>query len=73
MEKLVKKYNNMTTYVDLKRNKLTKADYDMLGDVLTDMISGQIVTTIYKSVAEWCKRNGAKVTEVPCGWAIKEK
>jgi len=73
MKKLVEKYNGMTTYVDLKKNKLSMSDYYMLGDMLTDMIDGQIVSTIYKNVALWFKRNGAKVTEIPSGWKVEVK
>lgn len=71
MKKLVEKYNGMTTYADLKKNKLSMSDYYMLGDMLTDMINGQIVSTIYLNVALWFSRNGAKVTEIPSGWKVE--
>ncbi len=73
MRKLVEKYNGITTYVDLKKNKLSMSDYQMLGDMLTDMINGQIVSTIYQNVALWFKRNGARVTEIPSGWKVEVK
>lgn len=70
MVKAINNYNKITTSKDLRRNKITKAEYDMIFYLLRDMANGEVVATMFENVAMWFKRNGCKVKEITCGWQI---
>ena len=71
MMELIKKYESIETSLDLKRNGLTLADYRALYGCLVDLHNGTPVYVITKSIAQWFKKNGAKVKTVACGWHIE--
>lgn len=61
--KTQEKFCSIENTDDLRKNKLTLAEYHMLENVLNNMFSSPEKRTycFNSSVAEWCKRTGLKV------------
>ena len=55
----LKKYNELRTSDDLRREKLTLSDYHTIGSVIA--VGRAMVVSL--GVASWFKRNGASVYE----------
>ncbi len=58
---------------DLKRNRLTLADYSEACDVIQQYArnDGEGTTTIMRNVAEWYKRKGFTITPEGIGYRIR--
>lgn len=63
LKTVIKKYFYIEYEKDLKRNKLTLCDHEMLYYVLKDLSAGKSSQCISQRVAEWCKRNGLTVID----------
>lgn len=55
---------------DLKRNKLTLAEYNDLCSAFNDLVERQEAETISERVAKWYKKQGFDVTEKGIGYKI---
>lgn len=63
LSKLIKKYKSIETIKDLKQNKLTLSDYQLLFDILKDIQSTGQAETIFLNVKNWIVKNGGKATQ----------
>lgn len=64
-------YRDIEDMNDLKKNKLTLADYNAVYDILVSMSDCKTDgETIMTGVAEWFKRNDFVVTNKGIGWKI---
>lgn len=64
-------YREIEDMNDLKKNKLTLAEYNAVYDVLASMSDCKTDgETIMADVAEWFKRNNFVVTSKGIGWKI---
>lgn len=54
----------------LNRAKLSLSDYQILTECLKGLFSGNTVATTAKSVADWCQKQGMKVTLDGCNYRI---
>jgi 5-enolpyruvylshikimate-3-phosphate synthase len=63
MEKIIKKFKEITTEKDLRKNNLSLSDHKDLAMTLQSVIDVGSGTTLIKNVADWCKKNGLKVQE----------
>lgn len=75
-EKAMKAYKalrSIESAEDLKRNKLTLAEYREACEVIQDYASndGYSASTIHKSVAEWFERHGFEVSLGRIGYTIR--
>ena len=66
---LCKKVASVETIHDLKKEKLTLAEYRCLEKVVMMLKKEKTVKTFLKNVAEWCERQGCKVTQ-PNGYEV---
>ena len=57
-----KKYRDIDTVNDLKKNRLTFAEYEELRYALADLCKAGKTATFIKAVAQWLKRAGFKVS-----------
>lgn len=75
MYKTIAAFEAMDSENELKRNKLTLADYFILSLVLKEIIESGEAVTFVKSVADWCNRNGlsASLSEDGINYIIKQK
>ena len=71
MRECYKAYNKIYTIDDLNRRNMTLAEYNVLRDVLQDVIGHyQSSETIMQRVADWCRAHGLVVKEQGIGWVI---
>lgn len=61
----------METVKDLKKNKLTFAEYDELHNVLMDVNKRGQSGTIMQGVKDWMVKHGAEAEVDGIGWIIK--
>lgn len=61
IKKMMKKFEGIDTEKDLKKNKLSLSDYDLVFRSLSDLYYNKSTKTYIKAVADWFKRNGANV------------
>lgn len=71
LKKAMQEYMMMETVKDLKKNKLTFAEYDELRKVLMDVNKRGQSETIMKGVKDWMVNHGAEAEADGIGWAIK--
>ena len=60
--KVYNKFKSIENEKDLKKNKLTLADYDILFDVLQELNKCDSVWCLSENLADWCKKQGLFVT-----------
>lgn len=60
MSRAYNQYSDIADDADLRRNKLTLAEYEILGRTLQKILKAEAIGTyvINQGVAEWCRRNG---------------
>lgn len=75
MYKTIAAFEAMDSEKELKKNKLTLADYFILSLVLKEIIESGESMTFVKSVVDWCNRNGlsASLSEDGINYVIKKK
>lgn len=66
LEKAIRKYMDIDTAADLRKNKLTLCELDILRLVLMDLRIAGKSETFNTSVAEWCRKNGLQVIDPNC-------
>ena len=71
LKKAIQEYMMMETVKDLKKNKLTFAEYDELHRVLMDVNKRGQGETIMKGVKDWMVKHGAEAEAEGIGWIIK--
>ena len=66
------KLKDITTMTELKQNKLTLAELDIVFDMMKDMsdISGKVTKTAIKGAAEWFQRHGFSVQQNGILWEV---
>ena len=70
--KAIKAFKTIESASDLRKHKLTLAAYQDLAMTLQSIVDVESGTTLIKSVADWCKRNGLKVTERSIYYSISK-
>lgn len=63
LKKAIEKYNNIDTAKDLRKNKLTVCDVEILRLVLMELMTYGRSETFNTSVAEWCRKIGLNVVD----------
>lgn len=63
-------YNSIVCEEDLRKARLTLCEYETIGYVLSDLMSGIASETITQRVAEWFRHYKFKVQPKGIGWAI---
>ena len=61
LNKLLKLFKEIDNANDLKKNKLTRYDYDVVFRCIRDLFYENSTSTFNKAAAEWFRRGGAKV------------
>jgi len=69
----IKAFKTIESASDLKKHKLSLADYQDLAMTLQSIVDVGTGTTLIKSVADWCKRNGLAVTEESICYSISKQ
>lgn len=63
LEKAIKKYKDIDTAADLRKNGLSLCEMEILQLVLMDLTKDGKTETFNTSVAEWCRKNGLQVID----------
>lgn len=71
LKKAMQESMMMETVKDLKKNKLTFAEYDELHNVLMDVNKRGQSGTIMQGVKDWMVKYGAEAEVDGIGWIIK--
>ena len=66
------KLKDITDMQELKHNRLTLAELDIVFDMMKDMsdISGKVTKTAIKGAAEWFQRHGFSVQQNGILWEV---
>lgn len=70
LEKIANKVDSIETAQDLKKAHLTLAEYEAVREVLSELYDNGKSDTFMSGVAEFFRKNGAKVTEKTIDYVI---
>lgn len=70
IEKAIKAFKAIETEKDLKRAKLTLAEFNEIYEDLREYIKSGQTRTICKAVAEWFTKQGFMVEVEDVGWKV---